>query len=226
MWYSVDIIKKVKPKIVIWENVANVLSKKHFHNFSNYVDSLSDMGYISTFAVLNAQNFGIPQNRERLYCVSILDGIFDFGKIKHTSPIQLYKILENSVDEKYYLTDEQLERIRNWRSQQRPLKTVLGRNSICPTLTARGAGEWHSGIKLYCKNFDTTTNIDNISMPRDIKIRTLTPKECFRLMGFSDDDYEKVKDMPNGQLYKMTGNSIVVNVLASIFREMANQGFF
>lgn len=72
MWYAVEIVKHCKPKYVIWENVKNVLSKKHKHNFEQYLKDLEDLGYTSYYKVLNAKDFGIPQNRERIYCISIL----------------------------------------------------------------------------------------------------------------------------------------------------------
>lgn len=73
MWYSVEIIKHCKPKYVIWENVKNILSPKHKHNFEQYIENLKNMGYTSYYKVLNAKDYGIPQNRERIFCVSILD---------------------------------------------------------------------------------------------------------------------------------------------------------
>ena len=58
-----------------------------------------------------------------------------------------------------YLTEKELKQISKWNSQQNPLKRVMGRDSICPTITARGAGEMHSGMLLYCPDFDNTTDI-------------------------------------------------------------------
>ena len=67
MWYSVDIILKMKPKIVLWENVPNVLSKSHFHNFQEYLTTLEKAGYTNSYKVLNAANYGVPQSRKRLF---------------------------------------------------------------------------------------------------------------------------------------------------------------
>ena len=72
MWNTVEIIKHCKPKYVIWENVKNVLSKKHKHNFDKYLKTLELLGYTNYWKVLNAKDYGVPQNRERVFVVSIL----------------------------------------------------------------------------------------------------------------------------------------------------------
>lgn len=71
MYETVRIIEKLKPKYIIWENVKNILSKNHIHNFDNYINKLGDLGYNSYYQVINAKDYGIPQNRERVFTVSI-----------------------------------------------------------------------------------------------------------------------------------------------------------
>lgn len=68
MYETIRIIGDIKPKYIIWENVKNLLSKKHIHNFNNYLKALDDLGYNSYYEVLNAKDYGIPQNRESIYC--------------------------------------------------------------------------------------------------------------------------------------------------------------
>lgn len=65
MYETIRIVNKLKPKYVIWENVKNLISKKHRHNFDAYLNALDELGYNSFYQVLNAKNYGIPQNRER-----------------------------------------------------------------------------------------------------------------------------------------------------------------
>lgn len=65
MYETLRIVEKVKPKYVIWENVKNLLSKKHRHNFDAYIEAMDKLGYHSKYQVLNAKDFGVPQNRER-----------------------------------------------------------------------------------------------------------------------------------------------------------------
>ena len=71
MYETIRIVKKLKPKYVVWENVKNLLSKKHRHNFEAYIKTMNILGYNSYYEVLNAKDYGIPQNRERVYTVSI-----------------------------------------------------------------------------------------------------------------------------------------------------------
>jgi len=83
LYESLRIISKIKPKYVIWENVKGVLSAKHKPNFDKYIQKISDLGYENYYQVLNAKDYEIPQNRERVFVVSILDGgAFNFPKKK------------------------------------------------------------------------------------------------------------------------------------------------
>lgn len=86
MFETIKIIKNLgvwKPKVVIWENVKNVLSKTHIKAFNRYLDDLEKLGYTNSFEVLDARDFGIPQARERIFTISFLDGSkFDFDKLK------------------------------------------------------------------------------------------------------------------------------------------------
>ena len=208
MWNTVDIIKVCLPKYVIWENVKNILSQKHKHNFDNYIKILEELGYNNYYRVLNAKDYGIPQKRERVYTISIrkdIDkGTFKFPKIEELK-LRLKDMLEEVVDEKYYLSDEKISKIANWKAYQKPFEKVLGKNSIAPTLTARGAGEEHSGMIIYSEDLTETTNLQEEILKDKVtfKFRKITPKESFRLMGFDDVDFEKAAKV-NGdtQLYK------------------------
>ena len=75
MYETIRIIGDIKPKYIIWENVKNLLSKKHIHNFNNYLKALDDLGYNSYYQVLNSKDYGIPQNREREYLLLVLEKI-------------------------------------------------------------------------------------------------------------------------------------------------------
>lgn len=114
MYETLRIVEKVKPKYVIWENVKNLLSKKHRHNFDAYLGAMERLGYRSQYQVLNAKDFGVPQNRERVFTVSIrndLDVDFRFPEPQELT-IRLKDVLEPQVDEKYYLSDEQTKRLK------------------------------------------------------------------------------------------------------------------
>lgn len=114
MYETLRIVEKVKPKYVIWENVKNLLSKKHRHNFDAYLEAMDKLGYHSQYQVLNAKDFGVPQNRERVFTVSIRNDLnvdFKFPEPQELA-IRLKDVLEPQVDEKYYLSDEQTRRLK------------------------------------------------------------------------------------------------------------------
>lgn len=112
MYETIRIVEKLNPKYVIWENVKNLLSKKHKHNFDNYIDKLEKLGYNSYYQVLNAKDYGIPQNRERVYTVSIRKDI-DNGRFKFPEKeelkLRLKDMLEDEVEKKYYLLEYNLK---------------------------------------------------------------------------------------------------------------------
>ena len=300
MYEAIRIVEKLKPKYVIWENVKNLLSKKHRHNFDAYLETMENLGYTNYYQVLNAKDYGIPQNRERVFTVSIknnyvLRGTFWHGiddndyepyfnfPSKQELKLKLKDMLEDEVDEKYYLSDEQIEKIRcstfhqnNRRIQEKEYcdtlcardwkdpKCVVAdyrydeglrirKNGLSPCLTTKIGSPSLSGNTLLIKNNTKKgyleandgdgcyiTNIDKKRgtvqkemiptlktspdigcVTNNLRIRKLTPKETWRLMGFDDEDFEKAEKVnSNTQLYKQAGNSIVVNVLEAIFKNL------
>lgn len=112
LYETLRIVENVQPEIVIWENVRNLLSKRHRHNHEAYVERMSDMGYDSATQILNAKDYGIPQNRERVFTLSIKRGSKLVKSYTRPEPrpleLKLKDILEDEVDEKYYLTDTQV----------------------------------------------------------------------------------------------------------------------
>lgn len=285
MYETIRIVEKLKPKYVVWENVKNLLSKKHRHNFDAYLETMESLGYTNYYQVLNAKDYGIPQNRERVFTISILGkDSFDFPP-KQELKLKLKDMLENNVDEKYYLTDEQVSKIkastfntnarriqqkdycdtlcaRDWKDSKCVVADYrydeglrIRKNGLSPCLTTKIGSPSLSGNTLLIKNatkqgyLEATdgdgcyiTNIDKKRgtvqkemiptlktsldigcITNNLRIRKLTPKETWRLMGFDDEDFEKAaKVNSNTQLYKQAGNSIVVNVLEAIFKELFN----
>ena len=136
MYESIRIIESIKPKYVIWENVKNLLSKKHKHNFENYLNIMEKLGYNNYYQVLNAKDYGVPQNRERVYTISIRKAIdkgdFKFPK-KEELKLKLKDMLEDEVNEKYFLSDEQLERIKvtSYLSGQRRIQQKEYSDTLC-----------------------------------------------------------------------------------------------
>ena len=274
MYETIRIVEKLKPKYVIWENVKNLLSKKHRHNFDAYLETMKQLGYINYYQVLNAKDYGIPQNRERVFTVSIRSDI-DTGFVfpeKQELKLKLKDMLEDNVDEKYYLTDSMINYLENGKYQSSKVSNKLKQTEtgICPTLDTMQGGnrqpfieiknntekgvvvkEDKTFIEKHYDNFKnkngyipemfnpyneseikevaptqstqcgSTTSSATVLKRECLRIRKLTPKECWRLMGFDDEDFEKASHVnSNTQLYKQAGNSIVVNVLMAIFKEL------
>lgn len=347
MYETLRIVEELKPKYVIWENVKNLLSKKHKHNFDDYIRQMELLGYNSTYQVLNAKDYGVPQNRERVFTISIRKDLpFDFHFPAPLPPVKLKDVLESDVEEKYYLSDEQVASFQNDSDKQQAkgngfkfsprdpdtyatcistraggrktdnfikvvgrvnaischdiLKRVYSPDGCSPTLSTMGGGNTEPKItvpiktankqevvgivedfyksrepRVFAENaptlradrqglkvairtankqgFDMATDGDGIDLAypdsktrrgrvghgvsktimtsdsmgtletdgANYRIRKLTPKECWRLMGFADEDFEKAAKLnSNTQLYKQAGNSIVVDVLYNIFKEL------
>lgn len=245
MYENIRIIEKLKPKYVIWENVKNLLSKKHIHNFNAYLEAMEELGYYSYYQVLNAKDYGIPQNRERVFTVSIrkdINKLFTFPP-KQELKLKLKDLLEDEVDEKYYLSGEQIARIVDIEglvstvienhgtvtailegdtNRTICLNSKSGRNGIDGLQPSRKDRIYSSdGIACTIATNDFYNPNYLVSLILAYKIRKLTPKECWRLMGFNDEDFEKAaKVNSKTQLYKQAGNSIVANVLMAIFNNL------
>ena len=273
---ALRIITDVQPKFAIAENVKALTSKKFATEFEIVLDSLRNAGYTNYWALLNAKDYGIPQNRERVFIVSIRNDIehgFDFPK-PYELKLKLKDVLETNVDEKFFLTDEMLKKFivfdkptqgeikligncKPTRTRQNPNQgRVYDINGISPTLTCCGGGNLQPYIRVReatKKGYAEAKDGDfiNLQFPNSktrrgrvgkgiaqtllcnsengvvekSRIRKLTPKEYFRLMGFSDRDIDILIDngISNAQLYKMAGNSIVVDVLEEIYVELLNQ---
>lgn len=360
MYETIRIVEKLKPKYVIWENVKNLLSKKHRHNFDAYLEIMERLGYKNYYQVLNSKDYGIPQNRERVFTVSILgnenykfpsgvkcdnfinvvgnympsgheasrivdeNGLAPTVKENHGTVIavlqnfefptkqelklKLKDMLEDEVDEKYYLSDKMVNCFMSNGTGKYPRRerflqninrknqdvanaiiTTEGNKPTCnflkikeatklgykeafegdgvnissrmkyqrgnvqkesiQTLTTSGGNErgvvvnktlclnskgGRNGVeglqpslkdRVYDSNgIATCCTTSNFFMPNytdGLRIRKLTPKECWRLMGFDDEDFEKASKVnSNTQLYKQAGNSIVVNVLEAILTNL------
>lgn len=214
MWETIKIIQNMgiwKPRVVIWENVKNVLSKHMKINFERYLNEMEELGYTNSYQVLNATDFGIPQKRERVFTISLL-GIekFDFSKLEKINMRSIQEFLEKETDSKYIITQpSMLKKIGNGNGEFQGRLTVV-KDSVY-TITTK---------QLRCPN----SGIIDIG---NGKYRLLTEKECWRLMGFDDKDFEAaLKAIPgrtgclNNSLYKQAGNSIVVPVLEAIFKEV------
>lgn len=158
------IIRKVRPKYLLFENVKNLLSEKHVHNFMEWLKILEEMGYCSYYDVLNAKDFGIPQNRERIFCVSILGKHVPYVfPQKQPLKLRLKDILEDSPDEKYYIKKEISDKFKfNVKENKKDTdidvvgnldvkgfdccRRVYDTKGNCPSITAGGGDHVHKII--------------------------------------------------------------------------------
>lgn len=301
---------KELPQVLVMENVPQVIGQGNVEHFAKWVEKLEQLGYKNKWQVLNAKDYGIPQNRERCFMVSILgDYYYDFPK---TIPLKLRlkDMLEKKVDDKYYLSEKMIKYIvaenelwtgnngeatinkivasiintgegsrrcdaSNYICEDLPedfnlklIEPILlcesgktikeNKRQVAYTLQAHldkgitgfsrqfdngvleieypkvlggigekksnGGTQWYQQDRIYNNEIaiSGTTSFNPFYKDCDYRIRKLTPKECWRLMGFEDADIDKAiaVGMRDAQLYKQAGNSIVVNVLMAIFSQM------
>ena len=334
---ALRIIKYKMPSYAIAENVKNLVGKKFKEDFDALLEELESYGYNNYWKVLNSKDYGIPQNRERVFVVSIRQDI-DNGKFEFPKPydsgLRLKDLLEDEVEDKYYIENERTENLlKNLKEisnidtepnrlgglydkdgKKRQAGAVWDKESIGPTLDTMQGGHREPLIvasrgrnpnnpsdrtvgspteqrlepnSQRIANTLTTVQKDNLvlepkvavregtklgyaiatvgdsinleqpnsktrrgrvgkevantlntgcnqaTLENDYRIRKLTPKECWRLMGFADEDYFKARqaledrvyngrDRSNSQMYKMAGNSIVVDVLEGILDNLIN----
>lgn len=296
------------PQILLMENVPDVIGSKNIEHFAKWLEKLESLGYKCYWRILNAKDYGIPQNRERCFMISLLgDYYYEFPqpiKLEH----RLKDLLEDSVDEKFYLSDKMVKYIASnnekWTGNND--NSIINRD-IAVTINTRVGNTRADCSDYFCKelpqnynlkkqlcnelissgkvkendvirhNFTTSKNGDCIQSNNEVptldtrcdclgvvvnnepigceirkdegirtfsdncigtlrtidacgdkhiietnyRIRKLTPKECFRLMGVKDKDFEKIaKNQSNASLYHLAGDSIVVNVLMEIFKQL------
>ena len=215
--YGIKAIRTKKPKYIMIENVKGLIQKKFIDDFYSIIDELEEIGYNCYYPTkedkkgnksptcLNSKDFGIPQNRERIFVIAIRKDIdiktFEFP-IGKDYGVRLKDVLEEQVDEKYYLSSEIQNKISCEQRSDEGLKFF--KDNICGTLRTIDS----CGDKRVIEN--------------NYRIRKLTPLEAWRLMGFRDEAFYKAQELgvSDSQLYKQAGNSIVVNCLYYIFKNL------
>lgn len=215
-----------RPRVVIWENVVGLISKRHVKHFNAYVSEMENMGYTNSYEVLNSNDFNVPQNRERVFCVSILgDERFSFPKgveLKRTlrqyldfdTDLEEYALTENEMSLFFEKDGEMFVRTNNKVGFKR-IENFDAINVERPNSTTRRGRVGEQMVH-------TITTSPNQCVYYDGIFRRLSPLENWRLMGYSDEDFHNVskKDIPKKDLYKLAGNSIVVQVMEAIFAKL------
>lgn len=300
------------PKYLMLENVKNLVGKKFKRQFDDWLKWLANIGYNTYWQVVNAKDYGIPQNRERVFAISIRKDIdnktFEFPK-PFDNGLRLKDLLEDDVDDRYYISQEKVDQLiknlnnkidilenkvqqvgnisedGNWDNPQ--TGRIYSPDGCSPTLNTCGGGshepkiivehskpqliggigeinygkQYRQGNRVYSSDAIAmalmsqptgNTGSNSYLYEHNYRIRKLTPLECWRLMGFDDEDFfaamvgarqsaiellqkypnhyskrimteaERIQKISNSQLYKQAGNSIVVNVLCGLFAELFN----
>lgn len=226
------------PQVLLMENVPQVHGQKNISHFNEWIAFLESKGYSNYWKDLNAKDFGIPQNRLRCYMVSILgDHKYNFPA-PQTLTEKLGDLLDKRVDNKYHLTNEGCHRITsatNFRGTS--LQREVCSKALHMTKPYDIIDYSYSNARLreiqdntiFIRNktdnsiaCTLTCHVSNFAVHTpEGGMRVFTPNECWRLMGFTDSDYTRAARVCNeSQLYQQAGNSIVVNVLMAIFREL------
>ena len=268
------VIKETEPKVFLFENVKGMLNHDGGRTWQVIHDIFEELGYDVHFRVLNSRDYGIPQNRERLFCL----GFRKPTEFKFPAPIELeyrmYDFLEDFVDTKYFLREKGVKFVTSHKNREKSYTQVNGDIALCQKKNQQF--NWHGDFvyhpvavdetfeeafdefifdvkdveeKYYLsekvakyvlaggtKTFRTSTKTD-LDVARPLlqtmhkmhragvdnyvthkgRIRKLTPRECLRLMGFKDSFKIVVSDTA---LYQQSGNSIVVDVLIAILKQM------
>ena len=224
------ILKENKPKVVVLENVKHFKSHDKGNTIKVVLTALQELGYTTNWQVLNAKDFGVPQNRERTIIVGALNGVeFDFSKLEKKAPIAIKEILEER-DDFEYLDESEYTLIENPKRQPSGLIFAGYRNKNMRTKGVRENTEHLSRVhkqpnRIYSSDGTHPTLSSQESAGRYYiyhqgRVRKLTIKECYRLMGFSDD-FKLIGS--KAKLYNRIGNSIVIPMVEEIAKEVIAQ---
>lgn len=228
------IIEIKQPKIIVLENVKNVIHHDSGKTFKIILQSLNDLGYNVTYDILNAKDFGIPQNRERIFIIATKNKIFQFSKLKKSlsNPLKFFLDISNDnfeyLDKSEYtlLNDDQISiqqsglifvgyRNKNgWTKGIRPNTEHLSRCHRQPNRIYSVDG-YHPTIPS-----QETSGRFFIYLPNEQKVRKLTISECYRIMGFPEDFN---KDLRLANQYKQIGNSVPIPVIEAIANSILEQ---
>ena len=222
MWNTVEIIKHCKPKYVIWENVKNVLSKNHKHNFDKYLAVLEEIGYINYWKILNSKDFGVPQDRNRIFVVSIRK---DVDKNNFQMPIG--KQTDKSISDIIEDTPRKLIKssLKQYNNETFFTKQYRSNANVIKLFDGVAEGYFKSGFTLNrifsIKGLCPTLTTKNDAVFSEINGH-LTGRERFKLQGFNPDyvDLLLKNGISKGTIDKVSGNSITVNVLEEIFKNL------
>jgi len=226
------IIEEKQPKVVVLENVKHLIHHDKKRTLKTILSSLKDLGYNVSQKILNAKDFGLPQNRERIFIIGCKQSYFDFGKLEPVETPQLKQYLDAKGDFEY-LEKSEYTLIDHPRKQPTGLIFVGYRNK----------NTWKTGVRPNTEHLSRVHRQPNriysvegvhptlpsqetsgrffIYLPEADKVRKLTINECYRIMGFPETFKRHIR---KGERYKQIGNSVAISVIEAIAKQIIKQG--
>jgi len=218
-------IKLQRPKYFILENVKGLLRHDKGNTLETILNSLEALKYDIHYKVLNTKDYGIPQNRERIFIVGFRDSHnFEWPKPQPLQPIENF--LDVKVDKKYNLKTKQLNKIKEYNKRANNKSNQISIKQIIAYI--KNDVEWiadirtEQGLRIRKNRVSPCLTTSSVPLIKRRKIRKLTALECLRLQGFPDNFLSVVSE---AQLYKQAGNSMTVNVMASIIKQVLKNGY-
>ena len=218
-----------KPKVVIWENVPNLISKRHYSHFEHYLQAMEMMGYTNSYKILKASDYGIPQQRDRVYTISTLKDepfVFPVGRPLEKDITHYLDMSVNFND--YKLTDNEQQiffKIDNQLCVKEATKKGYAAVDEFDVINVEFPNSKTRRGRVGKRVAKTLTTKPRQAIYYNNKLRFLTAKEHFRLMGYDDLDYENIRrsGITETQISALAGNSICVSVLETIFKVIVKE---
>lgn len=226
------IIETKQPKVVVLENVKHLIHHDKKRTLKTILSSLEELGYNVSQKILNAKDFGLPQNRERIFIIGCKQSYFDFDKLKYVDTPQLKTFLDTQGNFEY-LDKSEYTLIEHPRKQKTGLSFVGYRNK----------NRWKTGVRPNTEHLSRVHRQPNriysvegvhptlpsqetsgrffIYLPDQDKVRKLTLNECYRIMGFPKTFKRHTR---TGEQYKQIGNSVAISIIETIAAQIIKQG--
>lgn len=225
------IIDEKQPRVIVLENVKHLIHHNKKRTFKTIVETLTNLGYNVSHRILNAKNFGLPQNRERIFIIATKNNFFRFDKLEKKAPVQLKDFLDKKgyFD---YLDKSEYTLIDNPKKQETGLIFMGYRNK----------NTWKNGVRPNTEHLSRVHRQPNriysvegthptipsqetsgrffIYLPKEDRVRKLTINECYRIMGFPENFKKHSK---TGEQYKQIGNSVAIPVIFEVAKSIKEQ---
>lgn len=236
-WYLIPLLKSKKeqndlPFMICFENVKGILQGKNANTFNEFLDAIKEFGYMISYKVLDANDYGTAQHRERVFVIcSLLDVGFEFPQPRKEK-VLLKDIIEKEVDTKYLFNSKNPINRSLYHKKDRVMRIHNPNYSTCGfTLSTKGTGRpednyffledlgYEEVVRVNLKFLEKYgLSVDEL---HNAKIRSLTPTEAMRLMGFNNEEISRIQraNLCKTWIYHVMGNSICPPVLEDIFYE-------